>query len=142
MDRHVYQSASGGKTYCPLEVTGRIVMTATPRFAKILSYKYADLGLSRLCQDLEISYGRKVLRSYAHKIGELVGGIAQLKEEVWTYQTPVLDAEIATVTVGWDGTCMLMREDGWREAMVGAVGLYDKECERQHIIYIGGRLAP
>ena len=137
VERHVYQSATGGKTYCPLEVTGRIIMTATPRFAKILSYKYADLGLSRLCQDLEISNGRKVLRSYAHKIGELVGSVAELKEEVWTYQTPVLDSEIATVTVGLDGTCMLMREEGWREAMVGTVALYDKEGERQHTIYIG-----
>lgn len=137
MECHVYQSATGGKTYCPLEVTGRIIMTATPRFAKILSYKYADLGLSRLCQDLEISNGRKVLRSYAHKIGDLVGSVAELKVEVWTYQTPVLHAEIATVTVGLDETCMLMHEDGWREAMVGTVALYDKEGERQHTIYIG-----
>ncbi len=86
--------------------------------------------VATVCQDLEISNGRKVLRSYAHKIGELVGSVAELKEEVWTYQTPVLDAEIATVTVGLDGTCMLMHEDGWREAMVGTVALYDKEGER------------
>lgn len=137
VERYVYQSATGGKTYCPLEITGRMIMTATPRFAKILSYKYADLGLSRLCEDMEISHGRKVLRSYAHKIGELVGSVAQLKEEAWTYSTPLLEKDITTVTVGLDGTCMLMHDDGWREAMVGTVALYDKEGERQHTLYIG-----
>ena len=41
------------------------------------------------------------------------------------------------MTVGLDGTCMLMHKDGWREAMVGTVALYDKEGERQHTLYIG-----
>ena len=35
--RHVYQSSKGGKTYCPLEPNARIVVTSTPRFAKIVS---------------------------------------------------------------------------------------------------------
>ena len=30
VERHVYQGATGGKSYCPLEVTGRIIMTACP----------------------------------------------------------------------------------------------------------------
>jgi hypothetical protein len=30
-----------------------------------------------------------------------------------------------------------MREDGYREAMVGAISLYDAKGERQHSIYIG-----
>jgi hypothetical protein len=32
---------------------------------------------------------------------------------------------------------MLMCEDGWREAMVGTISLYDCEGERQHTIYLG-----
>jgi hypothetical protein len=32
VDRYVYQSHSGGKTYCPLEDEARIVITSTPIF--------------------------------------------------------------------------------------------------------------
>jgi len=32
---------------------------------------------------------------------------------------------------------MLMCEQGWREAMVGTISLYDTEGERQHTIYLG-----
>src|SRR5512135_3326212 len=39
--RHVYQSPDGGKTYCPLDRDARIVVSSTPRFAKVLSHKVA-----------------------------------------------------------------------------------------------------
>ena len=35
VERHLYQRAGGGQTYCPMEYGARIVHTATPRFAKI-----------------------------------------------------------------------------------------------------------
>jgi hypothetical protein len=41
---------------------------------------------------------------------------------------------IATIAVGLDGTCMLIGEDGYREAMVGTVWvqpLFDKEWYSQ-----------
>src|SRR5690242_17321086 len=34
--RHVYQSPEGGKTYCPLDRDARIVVSSTPRFAKMI----------------------------------------------------------------------------------------------------------
>lgn len=49
----------------------------------------------------------------------------------------MLAEPIATVTVGLDGTGMRLCEDGWREAMVGTVGFYDAQGERQHTIYLG-----
>ncbi len=33
--RHVYQSPQGGPTFCPLDRDARIVVSSTPRFAKI-----------------------------------------------------------------------------------------------------------
>ena len=36
VDRHVYQTAKGGKTFCPLEHDARIIITSTPKFAKTL----------------------------------------------------------------------------------------------------------
>ena len=36
VERHLYQRAGGGQTYCPMEHGARIVHTATPRFAKMV----------------------------------------------------------------------------------------------------------
>jgi hypothetical protein len=46
--RHVYQGPQGGPTYCPLDRDARIVVTSTPRFAKILSPKYAEFSSPRV----------------------------------------------------------------------------------------------
>ena len=44
---------------------------------------------------------------------------------------------LASVVISLDGAYLLMREDGYREAMVGAISLYNPKGERQHSIYIG-----
>ena len=36
--RHVYQTSEGGKTFCPLEENARMILNATPKFAKLVSY--------------------------------------------------------------------------------------------------------
>lgn len=41
VERYVYQSSAGGALYCPLEVNGRVIRTATPLLAKQVSFKYA-----------------------------------------------------------------------------------------------------
>src|SRR5262249_35961155 len=45
--RHVYQSPQGGRTYCPLDRAARIVVSSTPRFAKMVAHKYAEFGSAR-----------------------------------------------------------------------------------------------
>jgi hypothetical protein len=73
---HVYQSSKGGKTYCPLEPNARIVVTSTPRFAKIVSNKYANLASTKVQADLSENHGRKVARSYLQNLSEAVGNVA------------------------------------------------------------------
>ena len=65
-------------------------------------------------------------------LAEAVGNIESIKEEDWTYQTPKLDVEIPTVSIGLDGTFMFMCGEGFRQAMVGTISLYSREGERQH----------
>ncbi|MEL7504254.1 MAG: ISKra4 family transposase, partial [Cyanobacteria bacterium J06554_6] len=48
IERHVYQSSAGGATFCPLEVDGRIIVTSTPRLAKQISHKYAEMSGPRV----------------------------------------------------------------------------------------------
>ena len=137
VERHVYQSSKGGRQYCPLEQKARIVQTATPRFAKVVSWKYAEKGSNRVQEDLKQSHGIDIARSHLKSLGDTVGSIVQAKEEHWEYEVPELEKPIRSVSVGLDGTCMLLAEEGWREAMVGTISLHDAEGERQHTIQIG-----
>jgi hypothetical protein len=136
VSRHVYQSPHGGKTYCPLDRDARIVTSSTPRFAKMIAHKYAEFGSGRVLIDLEENHGRKVARSFIQNVADAVATVALAKEESWNYALPEMEHPVATITLGLDGTCLLMCEDGWRETMVGTIGFYDKAGERQHTIYM------
>jgi hypothetical protein len=134
--RHVYQSSQGGKTSCPLDREARIVVSSTPRFAKMIAHKYAEFGSGRVILDLEENHGRKVARSFVQNVADAVATVALAKEEAWSYALPEMEHPVSTITLGLDGTCLLMCEDGWRETMVGTIGFYDKAGERQHTIYM------
>jgi hypothetical protein len=136
VERHVYQSPEGGKTFCPLDQKARIVVSSTPKFAKMISHKYAEFGSSRVIRDLEANHSRSVARSFVQNVADSVAAVALAKEETWNYEMPTLEEPVATITIGLDGACILMSNDGWREAMVGTVGFYDKEGERLHTTYL------
>ena len=121
--RHVYQSPQGGPTYCPLDRDARIVVSSTPRFAKIISHKYAEFSSPRVQIDLEENHGRAVSRCLIQDVADAVAAAALAKEEDWSYALPKFEQPPATVAISLDGTCTLMCEDGWREAMVGTLGL-------------------
>jgi hypothetical protein len=44
----------------------------------------------------------------------------------------VLEAPVATVSIGLDGTTIYLRDDGYRETMVGTIALYDHKGMRLH----------
>ncbi len=135
--RHVYQTSRGGATFCPLDQNARIVVSSTPRFAKQVTSKYAQMGAPQVVNDLGENHVRKVTQSFVQNVCEAVGSVAQAKEEDWHYVTPELDEAVASVAIGMDGTCMLMCQDGYREAMVGNLSLYDAKGRRLHTIYVG-----
>jgi hypothetical protein len=118
-----------------LERDARIILTATPKFAKTVSSKYSEMGSSRVLEDLEGNHGRKIARSFMQNICDAIGAVAFAKEESWKYALPEMDKPVHSVSVGLDGTCMLVTEDGFRQAMVGTIAFYDRDGERQHTIY-------
>ena len=134
--RHVYQGPQGGPTYCPLDRDARIVVTSTPRFAKILSHKYAEFSSPRAQIDLKENHGRAVSRCLIQDVADAVAAAALAKEEDWSYTLPKFEEPPATVAISLDGTCLLMGEDGWRESMVGTLSFYDRDGERQHTVYL------
>lgn len=133
--RNTYQSSKGGRGYVPLEIDARMVLNSTPRYAQIVAGKYARLGADAICEDLLECNGRKLSRNYAKKLSDYVGSVVQCYEIEWEYDLPEFEKTITSVSIGLDGTCMLMHDDGWREAMCGSISFYDKEGERQHTIY-------
>jgi len=133
--RHTYQTSKGGRAYVPLEVDGRMVLNSTPRYSQIISGKYARLGADALREDLLECNGREISRNYVKKLSDFVGSIAQCYESEWEYDLPQFDEPVSSISIGLDGTCMLMRKDGWREAMCGSIAFYDSQGERLHTIY-------
>jgi len=134
--RHVYQTGEGGTTFCPLERDARIILTSTPRFAMLISHKYGEGPADRVVRDLTQNHCRPVAASFVQDTAAAVAAVVQIKEESWHYATPKLPEPISTIGLGVDGTCMLVVDDGHRQAMVGSISLYDKEGERQHTIYV------
>src|SRR5512135_1208263 len=134
--RHVYQGNQGGATFCPLDRDARIVVSSTPRFAKILSHKYAESSSPRVQLDLEANHGRAVSRCLIQDVADAVAAVVLAKEEDWSYALPKFAERPGTVVVSLDGTCLFMGADGWRETMVGTLSVYDREGERQHTIYL------
>lgn len=137
IERHVYQTSAGGETFCPLDKDARIIGSATPKLAKMVSHKYSRNSVDEVKTDLESNHGRSISREHIQHIAETIGTIAIAKEENWTYTIPQLDTPVDIISIGLDGTTMLMREHGYRQAMVGTIALYNKDGERRHSIYIG-----
>jgi hypothetical protein len=136
VERHVYQSPQGGATYCPSDRDARIIVSSTPKFAKMVSSKYAEFGPARVRRDLRDNHGRVVSRCLVRDIADAVAAVALAKEEDWSYHLPTMETPPTTVAPSLDGTCALMCEDGWRETMVGTISFYDGAGERQHTIYL------
>jgi hypothetical protein len=136
VERHVYQTGEGGATFCPLERDARIILTATPRFAKQISSKYGEGPAARVVRDLNGNHGRSVSDCFVQDTAAAVAAVVQVKEEQWHYATPQLTEPITTIGMGVDGTCMFVVNDGKRQAMVGTISLFDKEGERHHTIYV------
>jgi hypothetical protein len=135
VQRNSYQTSKGGRSYVPLEIKGRMVLNSTPRYAQIVSGKYARFGADAICEDLLECNGRNLSRNYAKKLSDFVGSIAGCYESEWEYDLPPFDEPVHSITLGLDGTCMLMHKDGWREAMCGSMAFYDKHGERLYTIY-------
>lgn len=137
VSRHVYQTREGGATFCPLEREARIILTSTPRFASQISHKMSEMSAPAAQKDLVINHNRNLSHALMQRLSEAVAAVVQIKEESWSYTVPNIDtAEIKTISIGLDGTCMLMCGGAYRQAMVGTIALYDEEGERQHTMYV------
>lgn len=79
-----------------------------------LSYKYAEKSAGRVVEDLGLNHNRAVAKAYVQTVADAVAAVAMVKEEQWSYQVPELPADVTTIGIGIDGTCLLICHDSWR----------------------------
>jgi hypothetical protein len=137
VERHIYQGTSGGKTFCPMENQANMILNSSPKYARAISFLYAQTGGVAVAESLKEIAGRVACPTYMKKISDSIGEEALIHEQDFEYVLPVEMDDISSISIGLDGTCMLMAKDGWREAMAGTISLFNDVGERQYTIYIG-----
>jgi hypothetical protein len=66
-----------------------------------------------------------------------VASVALEKEPVWSYVPfATAGAQVKTISIGVDGTCVLFCDQSYQQVMVGTIALYDVEGERLHTTYV------
>ena len=133
-ERAVYQGHCGGQTWCPLDHNAHIIGSATPKLAQMVSWKYSKMPAPSVAEDLQLNHGRKLALSYIKHLSDAVGFLVE-DHTYDDYDIPPMEEPVSSIAIGLDGTCMLLCEDGWREAMCGTISLYDASGHRQHTIY-------
>ena len=120
-----------------MEGAARIIGKSTPRFAKVISWKYAELSGEQVVSDLWNNHGLKVSKKLVQSVSERVGAIILNKASSWNYRLPNLSSEVSSIGISRDGTTIPIRGEGYKIAMAGTISLYDDEGKRLHTIYVG-----
>ena len=135
LERHVYQSSKGGRTFCPLEERARIVENATPCFAEMISHKYSRQSGRGVQSDLERNHQRKVSLDYIQTVAERVGKVATAQEKARPYELRADMDKVAAVVVMADATCTAIVGEEYKQVSCGAFCLMDSEGQRLETIY-------
>ncbi len=138
VERYIYQDSSGGSVHIPMELDARIIGGTTPRFAKIVGFNYAHNNAGVVRSNLLQILHRDVSRCYIQDLSQLVANQVDQKSRYWNYEaSEPLAGEVAFISLGIDGTCLLFCDEGHRQAMVGTIAFYDAAGERLHTNYVG-----
>jgi hypothetical protein len=136
VERHIYQGSKGGALLVPMEKKCHIIGgTSTPKFAKMVSWKYTQMPSSKVSEDLGINHSRPTSRCLIQRLSACVGDIARANEFEWAYAIPELGAVVSHIAIGRDGTTTPIIKEGYRETMCGTLSLYGSKGERLHTIY-------
>jgi hypothetical protein len=137
VERHLYQTSTGGETRCPLEEECQLSFaSATPFLAEVLSFKVSAMTPNEVVQDLA-KQGVVLSASFIQQTAQRVGRIAVQKSGRWDVRSPVPDRPVRTIATGLDGTTIPVWEEHYKEAMCGTIALYDAQGHRLSTEYLG-----
>ncbi|MDQ7047207.1 MAG: hypothetical protein Q9M39_06165 [Sulfurovum sp.] len=97
----------------------------------MVSNKYNNAPAQAVQKDLEENHNRNISCSFIRSTSQIVSNLLLKQEDNWEYEIVKMDKEVATISLGLDGTCMPMGESNWREAMCGTFSFMIvkvKEC--------------
>jgi hypothetical protein len=136
LERQIYQSSKGGRTFCPLEDRARIVENATPCFAEMLASKYSRQSGRSVQSDLERCHQRHVSLDYIQKVAERMGKVAVAQERARPYELRANMDAVAAVVVMADATCTALVGEDYKQVACGAFCLLDGDGQRLETIYL------
>ena len=150
VNRSVYQ-ANGEKTLCPLEVNaGLLHHHLTPVAAEFVSYSMAHMvaaELAEFCRRWQyLTPSETVIKQVAGEVGEMSEMLGDFYEEKIHEEEGPAPEETKVVSISRDGTCVNLRDEGWRHAQAGSISHYgerieqkdgEKRRERLQTVYIG-----
>jgi hypothetical protein len=108
----------------------------TPRFGKLLSWKYSEMSSGRLIEDLLENHGRVISRKFVQQTMTRVGEMIRKPIEEWSYILPPDLPAVEAISISRDGTTSPIKGQGYRETMNGSISLFDKLGNRVHTIYV------
>ncbi len=100
----------------------------------MLAWKYSQMPAPAVKEDFETNHQRTLSNSYIKHLSDRVSSLIEDQKDT-RYELPPLPESVETIATGVDGTCMLLCEEGWREAMCGTLSLYSANSDRLHTIY-------
>lgn len=137
VERHLYQTSTGGETRCPLEEACQLSFaSATPLLAEVLSFKVSALTPNEVAQDLA-KQGLRLSPSFIQQTAQRVGQLAVQKRPRWAVHSPEPERPVRTIATGLDGTTVPLWEERYKEAMCGTIALYDSKGQRLATEYLG-----
>ena len=120
----------------PMEVECQLIEDNTPRLSTILAWKYAHMPAESVVKDLEINHLVKYSKGFVQQSFEDFSNLVAEVELGLAYDLPEDLGEISHISISRDGAHMPVCPSGWREAMCGTIGFYNKLGERLHGIYM------
>lgn len=152
VNRSVYQ-ANGERTLCPLEIDGGIVHHhLTPAAAECVAHSMAPMVPSEITEYFDkwlyLQPCETVIKQVAAEIGDLAEKLQEHYESEIDKVEEAAPEGTRVVAFSRDGTCVNIRDDGWRETMVGSISFYgetdeerdaDDEVRRKRLrsVYVG-----
>lgn len=114
-----------------------MVGVSTPRFAKMISWKYANMPSARVAEDLSENHCRCVSRSHIQRLSYQVGQKLLQLEPAMVYTHGIEPALVKNISVGRDGAMVRLKQGVYREAMAGTISLIGADRAVLHTIYLG-----
>lgn len=136
VERHVYQTSEGGKTFCPLEDRARMIADTTPHFAAIVAGKYSANSGRETRIDLQRGLQREVGLEYVQNLAQSVGRSALAQENHLAYEVKTPESEVEAIVVAADATCVPLVKESYKQASAGCFCLLNKEGDLLEKIYL------